>query len=59
MTKKDYIKAAQIVSDAKWDAQVKPGERQRLADAFVRLFQGDNSRFNRDRFLEACQLENS
>lgn len=57
MTKKDYIKAAEIVSESKWDSKVKPAERQRLADAFVRLFQGDNPRFNKERFLTACNLE--
>jgi hypothetical protein len=57
MTKKDYIKAAEIVSESKWDSKVKSAERQRLADAFVRLFQGDNPRFNKERFLTACNLE--
>jgi hypothetical protein len=56
MTKKDYIKAAEIVANTKWDSKVKPAERQRMADAFVRLFQGDNPRFNKERFMTACEL---
>jgi hypothetical protein len=57
MTKKDYIKAAEIVSGSKWDSKVRPAERKRMAEAFVKLFEGDNPRFDRSRFLEACQVE--
>jgi hypothetical protein len=57
MTKKDYIKAAEIVSQTKWDSKVKPAERKRMAAAFVSFFQGDNPRFDRERFLTACGLE--
>lgn len=68
MTKKDYIKAAQIVSEMCKDARSTSrviGPKQRLyeenvsvfvAEAFVKLFKGDNPRFSEDRFLEACQL---
>lgn len=57
MTKKDYIKAAEIIAQTKWDSKVKPAERSRLAQAFVQFFAGDNPRFDRERFLSACELE--
>lgn len=69
MTKKDYIKAAKIVSEMCNDARSSSrviGAKQRqyeenvaveVADAFVKLFEGDNPRFNRSRFLEACQVK--
>lgn len=50
MTKKHYIKAAEIVKHV-------PGEyRLIVAEAFVTLFLGDNPRFNKNRFMEACGL---
>lgn len=57
MTKKDYIKAAQLVSDSGND--MSPNEQKRLANVFVRFFQNDNPRFDRGRFLAACNLFNS
>lgn len=53
MTRKDYIAAADIVRAA--DAT--PAERRLLAGAFVELFRPDNGRFDRDRFLTACDVE--
>lgn len=53
MTKKDYIKAANIVKETKHE---KEAVRTLLANSFVELFRGDNPRFNQDRFLTACDL---
>ena len=46
MTKKDYIKIASIIKDNKLDDAV---------DDFVIMFKKDNIRFDKERFLKACQ----
>lgn len=51
MSKKDYIKAAKYaasIPDYKF--------REAVAVGFATLFSGDNPRFNRGQFLEACNL---
>jgi hypothetical protein len=53
MTKKDYIKAANIVAQSKHLPKV---VRELQAKAFVELFKGDNARFNEARFLLACDI---
>jgi hypothetical protein len=67
MTKKDYIKAAKMVSERRRDAQSTSraiGPKQRLyeenvstemEDDFVRLFSNDNPRFDENRFRQACK----
>lgn len=55
MTRKHYIKAAQIVSDLKND--MTPIEHLRLANSFVHFFQNDNPRFDKKKFLAACNEE--
>jgi hypothetical protein len=69
MTKKDYIKAAKIVNDIRIHSQslsrVSCGRQIQDAEnaaievenAFILLFQGDNPRFNKQRFLAACNGE--
>jgi hypothetical protein len=46
MTKKDYIKAAQIIREH--------GAPPKMVEAFVEFFVGDNPQFDVDRFIEAC-----
>ena len=46
MTKKDYIKIASIIKDNKLDDVV---------DDFVIMFKKDNKRFDKERFIKACQ----
>lgn len=69
MTRKDYIRAAAIVKNKRTEARdfsrvIGGGQRQHeenvaieLENAFVELFQGDNPRFNRNKFLDACGSE--
>lgn len=66
MTKKDYIKAAKIVNDIRTHAktlsrvscaqQIHDSENTAIEveNAFILLFQEDNPRFDKTRFLAAC-----
>lgn len=55
MTKKDYIKAAEIVVE---HGKLKNLYAKRaMTDAFITLFQDDNPRFDRVRFLSACGFD--
>ena len=47
MTKKDYIKIASIIKDNKLNDVV--------VDDFVIMFKKDNKRFDKERFIKACQ----
>jgi hypothetical protein len=67
MTKKDYIKAAKMVSELRANAQLTSrviGAKQRLyeenvstevEDVFVNFFRNDNPRFDENRFRQACK----
>ena len=67
MTKKDYIKAAKMVSELRMNAQATSriiGAKQRLyeenvstvvEDVFANFFRNDNPRFDEDRFRKACK----
>ena len=67
MTKKDYIKAAKLVSEMRTDARSPHrtiAAKQRLyeenvsvevEDVFVKFFYNDNPRFDENRFREACK----
>jgi hypothetical protein len=67
MTKKDYIKAAKMVSELRENAQLTSrviGAKQRLyeenvstevEDIFVNFFRNDNPRFDENRFRQACK----
>ena len=69
MTKKDYIKSATIVknklTEAKSTYHPKSGSQRlyeenvavELEEAFIELFRGDNPRFNKERFLNACDVK--
>lgn len=46
MTKKDYIKAAEIIRSH--------GSPEKMIEAFVEFFAGDNPQFDVDRFIEAA-----
>ena len=53
MTKKDYIKAAEIVrQDSKKNGDV---FSKLMEESFVQLFRNDNARFDEKRFREACK----
>jgi hypothetical protein len=56
MTRKDYIKAAEIVREAY--VHQKNGNGEAIEFAFVRLFAGDNPAFNETRFRNACKPDN-
>ncbi len=53
MSKKDYEKAAAIVREMA-AAGASTVEVSLVATAFVRLFSGDNPRFDAQRFMQAC-----
>ena len=53
MTRKDYIRAAAIVSGIGTGKHA-PMLAWQTREAFVTLFAGDNPRFDADRFREAC-----
>jgi hypothetical protein len=46
MTKKDYIKAAEIIRDH--------GSPPKMVEAFIEFFTSDNPQFDVDRFIDAC-----
>jgi hypothetical protein len=50
MTKKDYIRAAEIIRAA----EMTKHERALMVSAFCELFRGDNPRFDDARFIAAC-----
>jgi hypothetical protein len=52
MTKKDYIRAAEIV---RTEYAFNPAAHQTVVSAFISLFNGDNPNFDRDRFVAACK----
>ena len=57
MTRKNYIKAAEIVRDmARQDRGAKIKYAGALQQAFARLFAEDSGNFDRDRFRSACQI---
>ena len=47
MTKKDYIMIASIIKDNQLNDDV--------VDGFVIMFKKDNKRFDKERFIKACQ----
>lgn len=53
MTKKHFIKAAMHV---KLSNAVSKAEKRRLANTFADFFETENPRFDRDRFLKACEV---
>ena len=54
MTKKDFEKAAKLIA-AKRKSLALPKLATKLEEVFVEFFEGDNPRFDRERFLTACR----
>jgi len=54
MTKKDYIKLAELIKDKSTgnDAHIFVDD---LLEGLCAILQDDNPRFDRERFIEACQ----
>lgn len=52
MTRKDYIKTAEIISAVQFF--VNDDVAQFLINNFADYFQADNERFDRQRFIQAC-----
>lgn len=50
MTRKDYVKTAEILNNALFDTYETFGD---FVDAFVEMFEADNPNFDRDRFIYA------
>jgi hypothetical protein len=53
MTRKDYIKAAELIK-TEFSGEA-PQEKERTIAVFVQFFRQDNPRFNEDRFRSACE----
>lgn len=53
MSKKDYVKFAEIISKSSLTLE----QKERLANEFAKVFADDNERFNREKFLEACMVD--
>lgn len=60
MTHKDYIETARIISNfrARIDNRVPAIMFMRMMQDFADMFEADNSRFDRERFITACLLDN-
>ena len=65
MTRKDYVRAANLVAWMRKDECRKVDMSHRIASsvtveqAFIEFFRGDNPRFNQDRFQDACNKDPS
>jgi hypothetical protein len=61
MTRKDYVLIAEVLSNSAQSHALNPFTGESLFNELVRDFadalQGDNPRFNRARFLEACGVK--
>ena len=58
MTRKDYIKIANIIKDNKLytnNSTRKILKHDNLVNDFVIMFKKDNERFDKERFIKACQ----
>ena len=58
MTKKDYIQIASIIKDNKLytnNSTRKILKHDNLVNDFVVMFKKDNDRFDKERFIKACQ----
>lgn len=55
MTRKDYVKTAEILKDV--SNEIHPEVYQDLVEQFAQFFKLDNERFDFDRFEEACGLD--
>jgi len=55
MTRKDYIKIAELISDIA-DTKTMAIEGGTLVVKLATIFKEDNSNFNRDKFFDACMI---
>ena len=55
MTRKDYIKIARIIKDSKCDNYNNRLLKYSLIDDLSVMFKQDNSLFDRQRFIDACE----
>jgi hypothetical protein len=56
MTRKHFIRAAEIVRTLVEVHNINSFAAPLIADAFIELFRAYNDRFDADRFLQACGL---
>ena len=56
MTKKDYIKIAEVIRESRGYGLDADEVLSNLASDLAVVFQSDNDKFDQDRFLEACGL---
>lgn len=56
MTKKDYIKAAQLIKDFDKDCEIKEIGSV-MTNIFAKFFRNDNPNFDETRFRQACKGE--
>lgn len=54
MTKKDFERAAKLIAQRR-ESLALPKLVTKLEEVFVEFFEGDNPRFDRERFLAACR----
>jgi hypothetical protein len=54
MSKKDYEKAAALIRRMVKNPEVNDLVTIEVMAAFIELFEGDNPRFDKDRFIKAC-----
>jgi len=52
ITKRVFQKVAEVLETEIEDTRL----RRRLAEAFARMFEAENPRFNREKFFRACGL---
>tara|TARA_R100000234_G_C4834768_1_gene108466 strand:+ start:131 stop:337 length:207 start_codon:yes stop_codon:yes gene_type:complete len=58
MTKKDYIKIADAISNAH-SFKHEGIDTAKLIENLTKLFQEDNNRFDSEKFLEACEMKST
>lgn len=60
MTRKDYVETARIIADFRQrNNDALPALAfMRMVQAFADMMEADNSRFDRERFITACLLDN-
>ena len=52
MTKKDYIKAANLIKSVYFSNEL---EKDRFIETFIKFFNDDNPKFDLERFRKACR----
>ena len=57
MTRKDYVEVAEILNLLFSIDYVKEGKEDFVIGLFAEMFQRDNARFDRNRFVDACLKE--